>query len=176
MRTARTFLWLGLVLTLVLGAFSINAAQAFDVTGNFSQAKPELVSGFKLECGPTKGGPYPNVQDCGTPAIKADGTYDCVVKGLAYNPVYCVASNYDKNKVKIATSAEASLTVPVAPPANLKLVVTVQTVSKIPWWGKPDVKTTITRETTDRDVTEGTVSTWDARKREQVTTTTFVSG
>ncbi len=53
---------------------------AYDATANFSQAQPELVSGFFLECGPTKGGPYPSVTDCLKPPLKADNTYDCALK------------------------------------------------------------------------------------------------
>lgn len=170
MTTKKTTLWLGMFCTLFFAI--VCSAGAYDVTGNFSQDKPELVAGWFLKAGPTKGGPYPNVTDCGKPTPRADGTYDCVGKGYTANPVYAVVSNYDSAKKEIATSTEATMSLTVQPPGNLKMVVTVQTVSKLSRNGNPIATTTIKRAEVpvDKVVQEGT-SSYRTRTGEYVTNT-----
>lgn len=161
-----------IIVSILLVLSTASIAMAYDVTANFSQDKPELIAGFYLKAGPTKGGPYPNVTDCGKPAAKADGTYDCIGKGYTANPVYAVVANYDGAKKEIATSAEATLSLTVQPPGNLKLVITVQTISTLSRYGNPIAKTTIKRA----EVPVGTVvkegtSSYRNRAGEYVTNT-----
>jgi hypothetical protein len=108
---------MALAMTLVMWA---GVAQAYDATYNFTQANPEIISGFKAKAGPTKGGPYPVTFDCKKPALKADSTYDCVVPGLSYNPVYGVVTNYDSTGKELATSAEATGNLVAGAPGSLK--------------------------------------------------------
>lgn len=131
------------------------AAQAFayDATFNFSQQYPELVAGWKIKAGPTKGGPYPYVIDCHKPAANADGTIDCVGTGLTANPIYAVAVSYDSAGVESAASNEATMTLTVPPPASLKIVVKITTVSKVNKRGNVVASTTVARE----EVPAGTV-------------------
>lgn len=166
-----------ILLTLTLLLTFATSALSYDATGNFSQLQPELVSGFNFECGPTPGGPYPSITDCGKPTPKADKTYDCVGKNFAANPLYCVVSNYDSAKKKIATSAEASMTITVSPPGNLKLVVTVTTISKLNRYGRPVATTTINRESVPSGtvVKEGTNGYWNSKKREYVSNTVIIT-
>jgi hypothetical protein len=159
------------LVAMILAAW-VSQSMAYDITANFSQDKPELVSGFYLKAGPTKGGPYPNITDCGKPTAKADGTYDCIGKGYTANPVYAVVANYDGAKKEIATSGEATLSLTVQPPGNLKLVVTVQTISALSKYGNPIAKTTIKRieVPADKMVKEGS-SSYRNRSGEYVTNT-----
>ena len=177
MKITSLLFWTGLALMLIVGVMAISQSHAYDATANFSQSQPELVSGFFFKAGPTKGGPYPSVTDCGKPAPKADGTYDCVGKNFTANPVYAVVSNYDSAKKEIATSAEASMSITVQPPGNLKLVVTVTTISKLTRYGNPVATTTIKRVTvpSDKVVKEGTSGYWNSKKREYVTNTVIIS-
>lgn len=135
---------IGLFCIFSLGLFCMSSAFAYDLNANFTQSMPELVSGFFLKAGPTKGGPYPNITDCGKPAIKADGTFDCIGKDYTANPVYVVVANYDSAKKEISTHAEVTMTIPVSPPANLKIrVLTVTTISTLSKYGNPIATTTI---------------------------------
>jgi hypothetical protein len=158
-----------LFLSMVLIAIGVNAF-AFDATANFSQAQPELVSGFFFKAGPTKGGPYPSVTDCGKPTPKADGTFDCVGKNFTANPVYGVVSNYDSAKKEIATSAEASLSITVQPPANLKMAMVVTTVSKITRRGNVVASTTLAQKEWTSTTREGTHG-YRNKRGEYITTT-----
>lgn len=167
----RKFLWLLLLLFLPAQLF------AYDATFNFQQTTPELVSGWKIKAGPTKGGPYPTVVDCGKPAPLADGTYSCEMTGVVFNPLYGVAVNYDKAKVESTPSNEGVLSITVAPPSNLKVVVTVRTVASLTRYGNPTAKTTVTRKSVPDGtvVKEGTSSYWNSKTREYITNTTIVS-
>ena len=167
----KKFLWILLVLLLPAHVF------AYDATFNFSQTTPELVAGWKIKAGPTKGGPYPTVVDCGKPAPLADGTYNCEMPGVAFNPLYGIAVNYDKAKVESLPSTEATLSITVAPPNNLKVVITVRTVAKLTRYGNPTATTTVSRKEVpvDKVVKEGTSSYWNSRTREHITNTTIVS-
>lgn len=150
------------------------AAQAFayDATFNFSQQYPELVAGWKIKAGPTKGGPYPYVLDCHKPVANADGTFDCVGTGLTANPIYAVAVSYDSAGVESAASNEATMTLTVPPPASLKIVVKITTVSKLNKRGNIVASTTVSREEVPADtvVKEGTTGYRNA-KGEWVTNT-----
>jgi hypothetical protein len=163
-----------LFLAMVLLAIGVNAF-AYDATGNFSQAQPELVAGWLLKGGSVKGGPYPSVTDCGKPAPKTDGTYDCVAKGQTANPSYWVVTNYDSTKKELATSTEAPLSITVQPPTSLKMVIVVTTTSKVSFSGKIISSTTIDRKNVASDVAivEGSRTTRNARN-EWITTTTIV--
>ena len=179
MKILRLLWWFGFALMITfVGAILVNIAHAYDATGNFSQPQPELVSGFYFECGPTPGGPYPSVTDCGKPTPKIDKTYDCIGKNFTANPLYCVVSNYDSAKKKMATSTEATMTITVQPPSNLKLVITVTTISRLNRYGNPVATTTIKRVSvpSDKVVKEGTSGYWNSKKREYVTNTVVVSG
>lgn len=155
--------------------FSTYVAFAYDATANFSQAHPELVSGFYFKAGPTKGGPYPSVTDCGKPTPKADGTYDCVGKNFTANPVYGVVSNYDAAKKEIATSTEAMMSITVTPPGNLKLIVVVQTISKLNRNGRPTSTTTVKRfETKPGQIVKEGVASYRNSRGEWVTNTTII--
>ena len=50
----------------------VSFAFAYDTGINFKQQYPELIAGWYIDAGPTKGGPYPNVTDCAKTPIKAD--------------------------------------------------------------------------------------------------------
>jgi hypothetical protein len=164
-----------ITLTIVLLFSMVASSAAYDATGNFSQAQPELVSGWLLKGGPTKGGPYPSITDCGKPAPRADGTYDCVAKNQTANPSFWVVSNYDGTKKEMATSTEATLAITVQPPANLKMVVVVTTVSRVGLSGRIISNTTVDRKQVPPEVAivEGSKTVKTARN-EWTTTTTIV--
>jgi hypothetical protein len=162
-----------LFIAMVLVAIGVQAF-AFDATANFSQAQPELVSGWFFKAGPTKGGPYPSITDCGKPTAKVDGTYDCVGKNFTANPVYGVVSNYDSAKKEIATSTEASLSITVQPPANLKMAMVVTTISKVTRRGAVTASTTIAKREWTEGTREGTNG-YRNRRGEYVTTTIIAS-
>jgi hypothetical protein len=136
-----------------------SSALAYDASVNFKQQLPELVAGWYVKAGPTKGGPYANVQDCGKPVMKADSTYDCKVTGYTANPVYAIVVPYDSTKKELAPSLEATASVVVPPPSDIKIVVTIVTVSRITRYGNAIADTTVTRESVPADklVKEGTV-------------------
>jgi hypothetical protein len=164
-----------ITLAIILLFSMVASSAAYDATGNFSQAQPELVAGWLLKGGSVKGGPYPSITDCGKPAPKTDGTYDCVAKGQTVNPSFWVVSNYDGTKKEMATSTEATLAITVQPPASLKMVIVVTTVSKISFSGKIISSTTVDRKQVAPDVAvvEGSKTTRTA-KNEYVTSTTIV--
>lgn len=107
-----------------LGVFVAQTALAYDANFNFSHSAPEVVAGFRIKIGPTKGGPYPTVIQCGKPAAKKDGTYDCVGKGLTLDPLYAVAVAYDAANQESAHSNEASYDPPPPAPGGLKYTIT----------------------------------------------------
>lgn len=150
MNTIRIIHLLAIVL---ISTFSGATAVAYDATANFFQDKPELVSGWNFKSGSTKGGPYPVVTDCGKPTAKADGSYDCVAKGLTANPLYGVVANYDSAKKEIATSSEATMTITVPPPSGVKIALVVTTVSRLTKAGNVIASTTIKR----KEVASGTI-------------------
>lgn len=137
----------------------VSTVFAYDATFNFKQQVPELVGGWYIKAGPTKGGPYANVQDCGKPVMKADSTYDCKVTGYTANPVYAIVVPYDSTKKELAPSPEATASVVVPPPSDVKIVVTIVTVSRITRYGNAIADTTVTRESVpaDKVIKEGTV-------------------
>lgn len=145
--------------TLVMLFVSVNMAFAYDATFNFKQQVPELIGGWYIKAGPTKGGPYANVQDCGKPTVKADSTYDCKVTGYTANPVYAIVVPYDSTKKELTPSAEATASVVVPAPTDVKIVVTIVTVSRITRYGNAIADTTVTRESVPagKIVKEGTV-------------------
>lgn len=149
-------------------------AMAYDATFNFSQQYPELVAGWKIKAGPTKGGPYPYVLDCKKPAPLADGSIDCVGTGLTANPIYAVAVNYNSAGVESSASNEATMTITVPPPASLKTVVKITTVSKLTRYGNVIVSTTMTKKEMPLDtvIKEGTTGYRNARG-EYITNTTI---
>jgi hypothetical protein len=155
--------------------FLASTAFAYDATFTFNQQYPELVAGWKIKAGPTKTGPYPHIIDCRKPAPNTDGTYSCAGTGLTANPIYAVAVNYNSAGVESATSNEATMSITVGPPTNLKVVVTVQTVSRLSKYGNPIATTTIKRVEVPQDkvVREGTSSYRNSRG-EYVTNTTLV--
>lgn len=159
---------LGVLITVLLAM----EAFAYDAVANFSQAQPELVSGFFIECGPTKGGPYLNQTDCGKPVLNADGTYDCALVNFTANPVFCVASNYDAAKRKIATSSEATMSITVQPPSQPKLAVKITTVSRLSRYGKVIADTTVNKvEVPDGEVIKEGTSSYRNSKGHYVTNT-----
>lgn len=143
MNTTR-IIWL--LAIMLISNFASTTAVAYDATANFSQDKPELVSGWNFKTSATKGGPYPVVTDCGKPAPRDDGTYDCVAKGLTANPLYGVVANCDSAKKEIATSSEATITITVQPPTNVKIALVVTTVSRLTKAGNVIASTTIKRK------------------------------
>ena len=148
------------VLAVLFSVFLLaGTAFAYDATFNFKQQVPELVGGWYIKAGPTKGGPYANVQDCGKPVMKADSTYDCKVTRYTANPVYAIVVPYDSTKKELAPSLEATASVVVPPPSDVKIVVTIVTVSRITRYGNAIADTTVTRESVpaDKVVKEGTV-------------------
>lgn len=174
MKMTRMLFWFGVA---CLACAMIIAAKAFayDATYNFSQPSAELVSGWKAKASATKGGPYNLVVDCKKPAPKQDGSYDCIVPGLTFNPVYGVVSNYDSTGKEMATSTEASVTITAPAPTAPKIVVTVQTISYLSKYGNPIAKTTVKRTEVGADklVKEGTSSYRNSRG-EYVTNTVVV--
>ena len=112
-----------LLIAVAVLLFAVSSAFAYDATFNFSQQYPELVSGWRAKAGPTKGGPYTRTVDCKKPAAKTDGTFDCVVPGLDFSPMYGVVVNYDAAGKESLPSAEASLTVTPPPPTGLKYTI-----------------------------------------------------
>ena len=151
-------------------------ACAYDATFNFTQQYPELVAGWKIKAGPTKTGPYPHVIDCKKPAPNADGSYDCLGVGLTANPIYAVAVNYNGAGVESPQSPEATMSITVPPPASLKVVVTVRTVSKLNRNGNPISVTTVKKEEVpiDKVVKEGTSSGYRNKYGEWVVSTVIV--
>lgn len=127
-------LFIRIICLLVTAMFAVQAF-AYDATFNFSQQYPELVAGWKIKAGPTKSGPYPYVIDCKKPAAKTDGTFDCIGTGLTANPIYAVAVNYDSTGKESAQSNEATTSITVQPPTNLKVVITVTTAVKLSRYG-----------------------------------------
>jgi hypothetical protein len=153
MKIERILFWFGLFCLIFSSIISARLVLAYDATFNFSQQYPELVAGWKIKAGPTKGGPYPHVIDCKKPVPLADGTYDCVGIGLTANPIYAVAVNYNSAGTESPQSPEATMTITVPPPANMKIVVKITTVSRLTKYGNVIASTTITR----KEVPAGTV-------------------
>lgn len=129
---------------------------AYDAVFTFTQSTPELVAGWKIKAGPTKGGPYPYVVDCKKPVANPDGSYDCTGTGLTANPLYAVAVNYDSTGKESVNSNEASLSITVQPPANLKAAIKITTVSKLTNRGNIIATTTVKRIELDATIKEGT--------------------
>ena len=100
-----------------------NQAMAYDATFNFSHPMPSVVSGFRIKAGGAKGGPYPTVIQCGKPAAKSDGTYDCTGTGLAFDPMYAVAVAVDAAGQESAPSNEAVYDPPPPAPSGLKYTI-----------------------------------------------------
>lgn len=152
------------------------AAHAYDTTYNFTQPSPELVSGFRAKAGATKGGPYIITVDCKKPPLKADGTYDCVVPDITFNPVYGVVSNYDGTGKEMATSAEATASITAPPPGNLKIVVTIRTVSSFTSRGNITAKTTVTSKEVPAATVVDTrpISYWNSKTKQYISQTTMV--
>jgi len=155
----------------------VNTAFAYDATVNYKQQYPELVAGWYVKAGPTKGGPYGNVTDCGKVPIKADSTYDCKVAGYTANPAYLVVVPYDTAKKELAQSAEASVSVVVPAPTDVKVVVTITTVSRFTRYGNIIADTTIKRESipVGTTVKEGTTS-YRNKSGQYITKTVIVMG
>ena len=151
-------------------------AWAYDATYNFTQPSPELVSGFRAKAGATKGGPYIITVDCKKPPLKADGTYDCVVPDITFNPIYGVVSNYDGTGKEMAASAEATASITAPAPGNLKIVVTIRTVSSFTSRGNIIAKTTVT----SKEVPAGTIvntkpiNYWNSKTKQYISQTTLV--
>lgn len=156
------------IIYLVMTAFiaMVSVSYAYDTGFNFKQQYPELISGWYIDAGPTKGGPYPNTTDCTKTAIKADGTFDCKATGYTANPAYFTITPYNSAKVKIAnaTSVEQTITVTVPPPTDIKTVVTVTVVSRLTRYGNIVADTSINKVTVpiDKDVKLGIVANYRA--------------
>ena len=113
-----------LLIAVAVLLFTTSSAFAYDATFNFTQQYPELVAGWKIKAGQTKGGPYTRTVDCKKPSVKADGTIDCAMTDLTFNPLYGVVVNYDSTGKESTPSNEATLSVTVPPPGNLKFTIT----------------------------------------------------
>lgn len=135
---------------------STSFAYAYDATFNFTQQYPELVAGWKIKAGPTKGGPYPIVIDCKKPAPNVDKSYDCVGTNLTANPIYAVAVNYDSTGKESASSTEATMSITVPPPADIKIGVKITTISRLTSYGNVIASTTIKRIESATPIKEGT--------------------
>lgn len=110
-------------LTILFVLLWAGVAQAYDATFNFSHPAPNLVQSFRIKYGPTKGGPYPTVVQCGKPNLKADGTYDCTGQNINLDPLYAVAVAVDASGQESLPSNEASYD-PVPPaPSGLKYTI-----------------------------------------------------
>lgn len=140
----------------------VQFAFGYSATVNMKQQYDELVAGWYIDAGPTKGGPYPNITDCIKPTKKADGSFDCAIAGYTANPAYFVVTPYNSSKVKIAnaTSAEQVINVAVPPPTDIKVVVTIVTVSRVTRYGNAIASTTVERTEVplSKVVKEGTVN------------------
>jgi hypothetical protein len=159
----------GLIAVFLL-ALLATSAYAFDAVGNFKQTTPELVSGWLFKTGGVKGGPYVSITDCGKPAPKADGSYDCTAKNQTVNPLYGVVTNYNSARVESPPSNEYALTITVAPPSDLKMAMVITTVSKVTRTGRVTAATTIVKKAWSPDTKEGTRGFRNSRG-EYVTTT-----
>jgi hypothetical protein len=155
----------------------VSFAFGYDATLNFKQQYSSLVSGWFVKAGPTKGGPYPNIQDCGKPAVKPDGTFDCKVTGYTANPVYAVVVPYDGAKTELVPSAEVTASVSIPAPSDVKIVIVITTVASVNRYGLIVSSTTVKKESVplDKVVKEGTTS-YRTRDGKYVTNTVIVSG
>ena len=96
-------------------------ALSYDITATIEHGDYSEATGYRLYYGSAKGGPYPNSVQCGKPALKADGTFDCVGTGLTIKPIYAVAVAYDAQG-EGPKSPEYFFAVPLSAP-NVKNVV-----------------------------------------------------
>lgn len=160
----------------ILILLSASIASAYDATFNFTQPSPERVSGFKAKAGATKGGPYTITVDCKTPPLKADGTYDCVVPDITFNPVYGVVSNYDSAGTEMATSSEATASITAPAPGGLKIVVIIRTVSSFTTRGNITASTTVTSKEVPSDAVINTkpIAYWNSKTKQYISQTTLV--
>lgn len=174
MNTKKTTVWLAIISAMFLAITS--KAAAYDATYTFTQPSPELVAGFKAKAGSSKGGPYTITVDCKKPPLKADGTYDCVVPDITFNPIYGVVSNYDGTGKEMATSAEATASITAPAPGNLKIVVTIRTVSSLTTRGNITAKTTVTSKEVPATAAVDTkpVSYWNSKTKQYISQTTLV--
>lgn len=143
----------GLILAIAITVLLAVKAFAYDATFNFTQQYPELVAGWKIKAGPTKGGPYPHVIDCKKPAANSDGSYDCIGTGLTANPIFAVAVNYDSAGKESAQSPETTMAIAVPPPAAPKIAIKVTTISKVGRRGNVTSETTVSKS----EVPEGAI-------------------
>lgn len=157
--------------------FTVSTAFAYDATVNYKQQYPELVAGWYVKASPTKGGPYSNVTDCGKVPLKSDSSYDCKVSGYTANPVYVVVIPYDSSKKELAQSAEASLSVTVPAPTDVKIVVTITTISRLTSRGNVIADTSIKKTSVPVGaiVKEGT-SSYRNKSGQYVTKTVLIFG
>ena len=164
------------ILFLALSLYS-STVFAYDVTFNFEQTYPELVSGWKIKASPTKGGPYTLIQDCAKTAIRSDKTFDCKGTGYAINPAYVVLAPYDSASKELAQSSEVTVSVTVPAPTNIKTVVTVTTTTTVGRNGKVSSETMVAKKDVPQNsvVSEGTVTT-RTKDGKYVTVTTIVMG
>lgn len=165
---------------LVMVAFiaMVSVSYAYDTGFNFKQQYPELISGWYIDAGPTKGGPYPNTTDCVKTPIKSDGTFDCKATGYTANPAYFVITPYNSAKVKIAgaTSPEQTVTVTVPPPTDIKTVVTVTVVSRLTKYGNIIAETSIDKITVpiDKEVKTGITANYRAKDGRYISKYTYI--
>lgn len=156
-----------LMLAVICFFTMVSFTSAYDTGFNFKQQYSELVAGWYIDAGPTKGGPYPNPTDCVKTAAKADGSFDCKATGWTANPAYFVITPYNSAKVKIAgaTSPEQTVTVTVPPPTDIKTVVTVTVVSKLTRYGNIIAESSVDKITVpiDKDVKLGVVANYRAK-------------
>lgn len=155
---------------------SASFANAYDAIYNFTQPFPELVSGFKAKAGATEGGPYTIIVDCKKPPLKDDGTYDCVVPNITFNPIYGVVSNYDSTGKEMETSDEATANITVPAPSNFKIVVTIRTVSSFTSHGNIVAKTTVTSKEVPASTIIDTkpIAYWNGKTKQYISQTTLV--
>lgn len=166
---------LKLILLLII-LLSTSFAYAYDATFNFTQQYPELVNGWKIKAGPTRGGPYPIIIDCKKPTPKTDGSYDCVGTNLTANPIYAIAVNYDITGKESESSTEATMVLTVPPPADIKIVVTIRTVSSFTGRGNITAKTTVTTKEVSADTVIDTkpIAYWNSKTKQYISQTTLV--
>ena len=124
MNLTRALFWLGVgCLIAAVCVLTANLAFAYDATFNFSHPSPNVVQSFRIKHGNIKGGPYPNVIQCGKPTLKADGTYDCLGTNISNDPMYAVAVAVDLSGQESAPSNEAMYDPIPPPPTGLKYTI-----------------------------------------------------
>lgn len=106
----------------ILCTLCTSITYAYDITATVEHSDYAATAGYKIYYGNTKGGPYPNFIPCGKPALKADGTFDCVGTGMTVQPIYAVAVTVDAQGVDGPKSAEYYYALPPTAPAIKQII------------------------------------------------------